>query len=309
MYPQGRVFDAVISQEGGQMGVTPSDKADAGSLTSEIQNIREDVRKLQDIQKSNNAGSLTSDIQNIREDVRKLQDVQKSNNAGSLTSEIQNIREDVRKLQDVQKSNTLLSNDIQRILGVLGKVREDLEKAKWSPDPMCSTGWTYYGLSCYYLSSNTQPWNAAKKDCEDKDAYLLVINGKGEMVSMINQSISLLTSTSHILYNGIVWGPEGATLTVNDGDDWGRKCVDFLSGVITGKTVWIGLTDVDGSWKWLDGMPYDITPKFWDSGQPDDWTGHDFGGGEDCATLELGGTWNDDHCSQSYQYICEKKMF
>ncbi|XP_075062229.1 asialoglycoprotein receptor 1-like isoform X1 [Mixophyes fleayi] len=82
---------------------------------------------------------------------------------------------------------------------------------------------------------------------------------------------------------------------------------DYVSKLTQGITTWIGLTDVDGSWRWVDGTSYETTPKFWADTQPDDWYGHGFGGGEDCAHMKFGYVWNDDHCSRRFQYICEKK--
>ncbi|XP_040203194.1 asialoglycoprotein receptor 1-like [Rana temporaria] len=81
----------------------------------------------------------------------------------------------------------------------------------------------------------------------------------------------------------------------------------FLQELSQSETAWIGLTDVDGSWKWVDGTSFDATPKFWEPGQPDEWFGHGLEGGEDCAELKSSGGWNDGHCSRSYPYICEKK--
>ncbi|XP_073480044.1 C-type lectin domain family 10 member A-like [Aquarana catesbeiana] len=156
------------------------------------------------------------------------------------------------------------SSDNQRIMELLGKVTEDLQNMKNSSDPLCSEGRRRYGLSCYYFSSSSQPWNVSKKDCEDMGAHLIVINSEGEM--------------------------------------------DFLRGIANKQTFWIGLTDADGTWRWVDGTPYDITPKFWGKGQPDDWKGHGLGGGEDCAMLRNGYDWNDLHCSTKIKYICEKKM-
>ncbi|PIO30443.1 hypothetical protein AB205_0157960, partial [Aquarana catesbeiana] len=74
------------------------------------------------------------------------------------------------------------SSDSQRIMELLGKVAEEVQKMKNSSNPLCSEGWRHYGLSCYYFSSDTIPWIASKKACEDKNAHLVVINGEGEKV-------------------------------------------------------------------------------------------------------------------------------
>ncbi|KAM4677698.1 asialoglycoprotein receptor 1-like [Discoglossus pictus] len=80
----------------------------------------------------------------------------------------------------------------------------------------------------------------------------------------------------------------------------------YVEQIASRQFAWIGLTDVDGQWKWLDGTNYDSTPKNWIVGQPDEYYGHGLGGGEDCAHLHYSGEWNDDHCSRRYRYICEK---
>ncbi|CAN2391211.1 asialoglycoprotein receptor activity, partial [Pristimantis euphronides] len=82
----------------------------------------------------------------------------------------------------------------------------------------------------------------------------------------------------------------------------------FLVSLSKGRYTWIGLTDVSGQWKWVDGTKYESTPKNWIDGQPDEYYGHGLGGGEDCAHLHNTGQWNDDHCSRQYRYICEKNM-
>ncbi|KAM5156599.1 collectin-12 [Mantella aurantiaca] len=68
---------------------------------------------------------------------------------------------------------------------------------------------------------------------------------------------------------------------------------------------WIGLSDRadENVWKWLDGT----IPSFvnWKPGQPDNWT-PETGPGEDCAGLIYSGLWNDFHCADFNNFICEK---
>ncbi|XP_073480469.1 uncharacterized protein [Aquarana catesbeiana] len=184
----------------------------------------------------------------------------------SFSSDIPRILGFLGKVAE-EPQKTSFSSDIPSILGFLGKVAEELQKMKNSSNPLCSEGWRHYGLSCYYLSSDSKPWNASKKDCEDRKAHLVVINSEEEM--------------------------------------------KFLRGIANRKSFWIGLTDVDGTWRWVDGTSYDITPKFWGKDQPDDWKDHGLGGGgEDCAALKDGNDWNDAPCSEKLleKYICEKKI-
>ncbi|KAB1266240.1 C-type lectin domain family 10 member A [Camelus dromedarius] len=80
--------------------------------------------------------------------------------------------------------------------------------------------------------------------------------------------------------------------------------VNFVQAHIASYT-WMGLSDLDGVWKWADGTDYETNFKNWKPGQPDDWSGHGLGGGEDCAHFHPDGKWNDDACQRPYRWICE----
>jgi hypothetical protein len=73
----------------------------------------------------------------------------------------------------------------------------------------------------------------------------------------------------------------------------------WLEGV-AGDDVWIGYSDADteGTWVWLDGSS---SFENWDSDQPDD------DGNEDCALAQTSsdGTWSDEECTDSYDFVCE----
>ncbi|XP_066219358.1 C-type lectin domain family 10 member A-like [Saccopteryx leptura] len=71
---------------------------------------------------------------------------------------------------------------------------------------------------------------------------------------------------------------------------------------------WMGLSDPEGVWKWVDGTDYETNFKNWKPGQPDDWHGHWLGGGEDCAHLLTDGRWNDDVCQRPYRWVCEARL-
>ncbi|XP_019520579.1 PREDICTED: asialoglycoprotein receptor 2-like isoform X2 [Hipposideros armiger] len=66
---------------------------------------------------------------------------------------------------------------------------------------------------------------------------------------------------------------------------------------------WIGLTESDGSWKWVDGTDY----RNWAATQPDNWQGHEEGGNEDCAEVQVDGRWNDNFCQQVRRWACEMR--
>lgn len=70
---------------------------------------------------------------------------------------------------------------------------------------------------------------------------------------------------------------------------------------------WIGLTESDGSWKWVDGTDYGNSYKNWAHGEPNNWQGHEEGGNEDCAEVQDNGRWNDNFCQQLRRWACEMK--
>ncbi|KAK2840187.1 hypothetical protein Q5P01_013927 [Channa striata] len=84
----------------------------------------------------------------------------------------------------------------------------------------------------------------------------------------------------------------------------------FLSGLITAD-MWIGLTDSEdeGTWKWTDGSP--LTLRYWEKQQPDNFSGDNELGEENCAHIRPGKkteeNWNDLPCDTSQHWICEKK--
>ncbi|XP_056395792.1 C-type lectin domain family 10 member A-like [Hyla sarda] len=75
---------------------------------------------------------------------------------------------------------------------------------------------------------------------------------------------------------------------------------EFLQKVVK-MSSWIGLSDRDmeGKWQWVDGTPYNATPKFWFQKQPDNL------GNEDCAVLFRGSMWTDEKCRKLYSSVCQ----
>ncbi|KAM5306468.1 C-type lectin domain family 10 member A-like [Glossophaga mutica] len=87
-----------------------------------------------------------------------------------------------------------------------------------------------------------------------------------------------------------------------------RQEQDFVQQHIGSSYTWMGLSDPEGVWKWVDGTDYETNFKNWKPGQPDDWQGHGLGGGEDCAHFHPDGRWNDDVCQRPYHWICEGSL-
>nr|XP_044991352.1 C-type lectin domain family 10 member A isoform X2 [Jaculus jaculus] len=84
---------------------------------------------------------------------------------------------------------------------------------------------------------------------------------------------------------------------------------NFIQNHKGSEHTWMGLTDQNGPWRWVDGTDFERGFKNWMPQQPDNWYGHGLGGGEDCAHfLASNGRWNDDVCQRAYHWVCEMDM-
>ncbi|XP_056299146.1 asialoglycoprotein receptor 1 [Pseudoliparis swirei] len=83
---------------------------------------------------------------------------------------------------------------------------------------------------------------------------------------------------------------------------------DFVILHTSGTYYWLGLTDQrTGEWEWVNQTPYVMNRRRWKPGQPDSWTGHGVGpGDEDCAHLLFDGRLNDLHCATKLRFVCQQ---
>ncbi|XP_074479814.1 asialoglycoprotein receptor 2 isoform X3 [Sebastes fasciatus] len=86
------------------------------------------------------------------------------------------------------------------------------------------------------------------------------------------------------------------------------KAWDFVTRRTIHEMFWVGLSDWrTGRWEWVNQTPYNIERRRWVPGQPDGWTGHGMGhGDEDCGHLHYDGRLNDVHCTTKMRFICHK---
>ncbi|KAM9335143.1 C-type lectin domain family 10 member A-like [Symphorus nematophorus] len=98
-------------------------------------------------------------------------------------------------------------------------------------------------------------------------------------------------------------GHESHLVILNSDEEW-----DHVTQHAAGAFYWVGLTDGrTGKWEWVNQTPYVMNRRRWKPGQPDSWTGHGLGpGDEDCAHLHNDGRLNDLHCSSRLRYICQR---
>ncbi|XP_073480467.1 uncharacterized protein [Aquarana catesbeiana] len=211
-----------------------------------------------------------------------------------------------------QMRNASFSSDIQRILGFLGKVAEEPQKSSFSSDIQRILG--FLGKVSEELQKMNSPFSS------DSPRILGFLGKVAEELQKMKSPSNPLCSEGwkHYGLSCYYLSSDKKPWIASKKDCEDRKAhlvvinseeeMNFLRGIANRKTFWIGLTDADGTWRWVDGTPYDITPKFWEQNQPDDWKGHGLGGGEDCAALKNGNDWNDAPCSENVHDICEKKI-
>ncbi|KAM9836625.1 C-type lectin domain family 10 member A [Aulostomus maculatus] len=98
-------------------------------------------------------------------------------------------------------------------------------------------------------------------------------------------------------------GHESHLVILHTDEEW-----DFVTQIANPSFFWIGLSDErTGKWEWVNQTPYVMNRRRWKPGQPDSWTGHGLGpGDEDCAQMHSDGRLNDLHCSIKLRYICQR---
>ncbi|XP_077327633.1 asialoglycoprotein receptor 1-like isoform X2 [Lithobates pipiens] len=95
-----------------------------------------------------------------------------------------------------------------------------------------------------------------------------------------------------------------AHLVVINGEDE----MNFLGNISHISGWWIGLRPFDGTWSWVDGTPYETTPKFWKEGELSSVYSSQVYGWDYCAHYGDEGEWESRICSWAGPYMCEKKI-
>lgn len=98
-------------------------------------------------------------------------------------------------------------------------------------------------------------------------------------------------------------GHESHLVILVSDEEW-----EFVTSHTTGTFYWVGLSDErTGRWEWINQTPYVMNRRRWMPGQPDSWTHHGLGpGDEDCAHMHRDGRLNDLHCSTRMRYVCQR---
>ncbi|XP_067334033.1 C-type lectin domain family 6 member A-like [Channa argus] len=135
-------------------------------------------------------------------------------NLNNLTKSYNELQD---KMSDTSFTNSQLQDEIKQLTDkIQGKI--------------CPEGWKRFGCSCYFKSSEKKSWSESRKDCENRESDLVIINSKEEQ-----KMVSELTK------NGESW----IGLRTEQPDSGGKY-----------------------QGKWVDGST--LTQDFWASGEPQD---------------------------------------
>uniref|UniRef100_A0A3Q0T227 C-type lectin domain-containing protein n=1 Tax=Amphilophus citrinellus TaxID=61819 RepID=A0A3Q0T227_AMPCI len=118
-------------------------------------------------------------------------------------------------------------------------------------------------------------------------------------------SCYLFSTTALSWHDARDWcnGHESHLVILLTDEEW-----NFVTQRSMGSFYWVGLTDErNDQWEWVNQTPYIMNRRRWKPGQPDSWTHHGLGpGDEDCAHLHHDGRLNDLHCSTKMRFICQR---
>ncbi|KAB0358742.1 hypothetical protein FD754_002898 [Muntiacus muntjak] len=208
-------------------------------------------------------GNLQEMITSLKAEVEShKQELQAARSLNDKVLSLENRLE--KQLEELKAGDSEMLLRVQQLAKDLNSLtcKMDALKSNYSQNTACCpANWLKHEGRCYWFSSLVKPWPEAEKDCQLKNAHLVVINSREEQ--------------------------------------------DFIQANLRPYFTWMGLSDPDGVWKWVDGSDYETNIKNWKPGQPDDFHGHELGGGEDCAHFYPDGEWNDDACQRIYHWICE----
>ncbi|XP_073319990.1 C-type mannose receptor 2-like [Pagrus major] len=159
------------------------------------------------------------------------------------------------------------------------------------------------------VTALTNERNDLQRKVEDTEASLKDLTNEKEVLK------SILKDFGWVYFRGSFYYVSSTKRTWDQSrDDCLQKGADLM--IINGKEeqdfanrfqkyMWIGLTDSqrEGTWKWVDGTL--LTKSYWASGEPNGGTQENCG---DIKKYDAEKSWNDESCSHSLYWVCEKKL-
>ncbi|XP_056440758.1 LOW QUALITY PROTEIN: C-type lectin domain family 4 member G-like [Gadus chalcogrammus] len=155
---------------------------------NQLQTINNNLTQERDLLQTsnNNLSEEMYQLQTINNNLTQERDLLQTSNK-YLTKEmnqLQTINNNLTQERDLlQTSNNNLSEEMYQLQTINNNVtleRDQLKELQLSDGGGCLVGWQPHGGSCYFLSAENKSWMASRKDCQDKEADLVIIHSEEE---------------------------------------------------------------------------------------------------------------------------------
>ncbi|XP_026548621.1 asialoglycoprotein receptor 1-like, partial [Notechis scutatus] len=141
----------------------------------------------QDVQFSRSLQGTETGVQNItqtiKEELTSLK-AKRNSTAGRLEKLKKTLEEEVDRMLHVlhmtQTQMVMLEQNSRALHCEIVEL-----KSNGSMSGCCPRGWLTFHTSCYWTTQSRDTWEAAKKDCEEKKAHLVILNSADEKVSRL----------------------------------------------------------------------------------------------------------------------------
>ncbi|CAI5697347.1 unnamed protein product [Oreochromis niloticus] len=110
----------------------------------------------------------------------------------AMTRQLSSVTEEINllnaKISDVSNQISSMTEERDLLHTKLTEKSEELERLQslFKQNKTCPVGWRSFSDSCYLLSESSGSWDAARKDCRDRGADLVVIECTEEQTFLSN---------------------------------------------------------------------------------------------------------------------------
>ncbi|XP_069566487.1 CD209 antigen-like protein C isoform X2 [Brachyistius frenatus] len=85
------------------------------------------------------------------------------------------------ELRDMRVNSSQLESSYEILSKNNSQLQEEVKKLKDTIEgKSCPKGWTRFGSSCYFKSTEWKTWDESRKECRERRADLVIINNKEE---------------------------------------------------------------------------------------------------------------------------------
>ncbi|CAN0019991.1 unnamed protein product [Bubo scandiacus] len=166
------------------------------SHTTAWQNLSE-VQHTLDKQLSGGIKAIHSQLLNVSQEVENVQwkVTQCKAECGKELSDRLRTLEQRDVLGPVQRQLAAVEQAQSRASGLLDTALEQMRSLSDILCTKCPAGWEQFAKTCYFFSSTTKTWTAAKDFCANYNAHLAIVNSEQENKFLAN----------HIMDNWVFW--------------------------------------------------------------------------------------------------------